>query len=260
MSLVNCSFWGPIDRCVWMRGEAGQFTASACNFVHWDNAGNNSPAIQLDAGKGIVQGCTFGQGDLHVEVAEKVASAILTANQAEGGFRVENRAGRRTQTGLNEADPVEWTPEALSHYRVDIGKAGDARYVRTWHGCENPDRPYRWSRPDSKLVLPVVSGKEYEITLEFAANPHALSEDAGIYLDGKKLAPFNKAPALTAKLPPVSSDRVALEIRCRGWVPEKVMPGSKDARELGIQVYGVTMRAMDASAKVFDANTGEYLE
>ncbi|MCX8107646.1 MAG: glycoside hydrolase family 55 protein, partial [Verrucomicrobiae bacterium] len=27
VSLVNCSFWGPIDRCVWMRARGGQFTA-----------------------------------------------------------------------------------------------------------------------------------------------------------------------------------------------------------------------------------------
>jgi hypothetical protein len=56
VSLVNCSFWGPIDRCVWMRSAVGQFTASACHFVHWDNRGVGSPAIQLDAGKAIV-GC-----------------------------------------------------------------------------------------------------------------------------------------------------------------------------------------------------------
>ncbi len=50
VSLVNCSFWGPIDRCVWMRSAVGQFTASACNFVHWDNRGAGSPCIQVDAG------------------------------------------------------------------------------------------------------------------------------------------------------------------------------------------------------------------
>ena len=33
VSLANCSFWGPVDRCVWMRSAAGQFTASACHFV-----------------------------------------------------------------------------------------------------------------------------------------------------------------------------------------------------------------------------------
>lgn len=104
VSLVNCSFWGPIDRCVWMRSPVGQFTASACNFVHWDVRGAGSPAIQLDAGKAIVQGCTFSLTNLDVQVGSNVISAILTANQAAGGFHVENHIGQRAQMGLNEAE------------------------------------------------------------------------------------------------------------------------------------------------------------
>jgi hypothetical protein len=102
VSLVNCSFWGPIDRCVWMRSPLGHFSASACHFVHWDNNGKGVPAIQLDAGKSLVQGCTFTQEGTHVQVGAKVKSAILTANQAEGGFRTKNDAGNRLQTLANE--------------------------------------------------------------------------------------------------------------------------------------------------------------
>ena len=101
ISLVNCSFWGPIDRCIWMRG-AGQVTASACTFVHWNNHGRGAPAIQLDAGKAIVQGSTFSQPDKHVLAGKDVKSAILTGNQATGGFRVDNQAGKRVQTFANE--------------------------------------------------------------------------------------------------------------------------------------------------------------
>lgn len=102
VSLVNCSFWGPIDRCVWMHSGVGQFTANACHFVSWDNRGAGSPAIQLDAGKAIIDGCTFVQKGLNVRVGSNVVSAILTANQAAGGFRVDNQAGKNTQSGLNE--------------------------------------------------------------------------------------------------------------------------------------------------------------
>jgi hypothetical protein len=77
VSLVNCSFWGPIDRCVWMRSPAGQFTASACHFLEWDNSGVGSPAIQLDAGRAIVQACTFNQSKLQVSVATTVIKATL---------------------------------------------------------------------------------------------------------------------------------------------------------------------------------------
>src|SRR3974390_3431634 len=102
VSLVNCSFWGPIDRCVWMQSGIGQFTASACHFVNWDNRRVGSAAIQLDAGKAIVQGCTFVQKGLDVQVGSNVLSAILTANQAAGGFQWTNQAGKKAQSALNE--------------------------------------------------------------------------------------------------------------------------------------------------------------
>ncbi|MEW6358295.1 MAG: glycosyl hydrolase family 28-related protein [Planctomycetota bacterium] len=259
VSLVNCSFWGPIDRCVWMRSPAGQFTANACNFVHWDNGGAGSPAIQLDAGKAIVQGCTFGRDSLHVQVGDKVVSAILTANQAEGGFRVENGAGERTQMSLNETDPIAWTAEARSYYRLQIGERGDGRYLQGWHGQECSGRPFRWTMPGSRLMLPVVPDKPYTITLEINAHKHAIAPEAGLYLDGEQIAPLKDGAVLTANAPPSRADHVRLELRCKGWIPQQVIPGSKDARTLGIQVYGVTMRAEGAGTKVFSANTGEWL-
>ena len=106
VSLVNCSFWGPIYRCVRMKSPAGQFTASACNFCDWGGSPTVAMvAIQLDAGKAIVQGCTFARKGIHVQVAEQVRSAILGANQAEGGFQVDNQAGKRLQTFANEEPP-----------------------------------------------------------------------------------------------------------------------------------------------------------
>jgi hypothetical protein len=100
VSLVNCSFWGPIHRCVKMQSPVGQFTASACHFCDWATV-----AIDLDAGKAIVQGCTFARKGIHVQAAKEVRSAILTSNQAEGGFQVDNQAGKRLQTFANEEAP-----------------------------------------------------------------------------------------------------------------------------------------------------------
>ena len=189
VSLVNCSFWGPIDRCVWMRSAAGQFTASACHFVHWDNRGVGSPAIQLDAGKAIVQGCTFAQEGLNVQVGSNVVSAILTANQAAGGFRVDNQAGKRTQSALNEEDAIAWTREALAHYQIGIGAEGDGRYLQGWHPKEGGSAPYRWSTPVSRLLLPVTPGEPYTITLEVKVPDQAITPEAGLYLEGKKNCP-----------------------------------------------------------------------
>jgi hypothetical protein len=256
VSLVNCAFWGPIDRCVWMRSPAGQFTASACNFVHWDNRGAGAPAIQVDAGRALVQGCTFAQDGVAVALGPDITSAILTANQAVGGFRVENRAGGRAQIALNEPDPIAWTPQARAHYRLTIGTAGDGRYLQGFHGPERTDRSFRWTTGNAWLVLPVVPGKPASVTLEFQAPKAALAPEAGLYLDGKRLATFGSSNTVTAPLPAPTEDRLRLELRAQGWVPKQVIPGSNDPRTLGLQLFGVTMKTEDAAPGVFDANTG----
>jgi hypothetical protein len=236
VSLVNCSFWGPIDRCVWMQSPAGQFTANACHFVNWDNRAVGSPAIQLDAGKAIVQGCTFAQEGLNVQVGSNVVSAILTANQAAGGFRVDNQAGKHTQSALNEEDNIAWTREALSHYQVRVGRQGDSRYVQGWHGKE-----------------------AYTITLEGDVPAQAVTADAGLYLEGKRIAPLQAGNVLTASLPPCPSDRVRLELRAAGWVPQQVVPDSKDPRTLGVRVTRLIMRTASGGTNVFNANKGTWL-
>ena len=137
VSLVNCSFWGPIDRCVWMRSPVGQFTASACHFVHWDNhaqvrrRSNSTPARRSS------QGCTFVQDGKHVQVRGQVRSAAPHGEPGDGRFRVRERAGPRVQAFANEVDPLDVVPGAAGHYRLDVGAVGDDGYLRRWHGREN---------------------------------------------------------------------------------------------------------------------------
>lgn len=260
VSLVNCSFWGPIDRCVWMRAPSGQFTASACNFVQWDQRGVGSPAIQLDAGRAIVQGCTFGQEGLDVLAGPKNASAILTANQAVGGFRVDNQAGNKTQAALNEGDAIEWTPAARANYRLEIGAQGDGRYLRNWNGQERAGRPVRWSSPHSQLILPINPDQAYTLTMETSVPSAALDSEAGLYLEGKRLCSLTNASPLVISLPPSSNSSIKLELRCRGWIPRQTIPNSQDTRTLGVQVYTVTIRSTNTDAHQFNANTGEWLD
>ncbi|MFA6563081.1 MAG: glycosyl hydrolase family 28-related protein [Verrucomicrobiia bacterium] len=256
VSLVNCSFWGPIDRCVWMRSPSGQFTASACNFVNWDVRGAGSPAIQLDAGRAIVQGCTFDQEGPHVQVAKLVASALLIGNQASGGFEAENHAGKRTQLSANESSPAEWTAEARKNYCVAVGAEGDGRYLRGWHGRE---RAMRWSTAESLLRLPVIPGDPYTLTLKLHVPKAAVSPGAGLYLDGKRVASFKAgATNLTAELPPTSADHLTLKVVCAGWIPARLNPASNDDRTLGVQLSEITMRAKSAGKRLFQANTGEW--
>jgi hypothetical protein len=259
VSLVNCSFWGPIDRCVWMRGARGQFTASACHFVQWDVRGVGSPALQLDAGRAIIQGCTFGQDNLHVEIKPEVASAIITANQAAGGLRVENQAGKRAQIALNEEESVAWTPAARAHYRLEIGGVGDGRYLQQWQGLERGGRPFRWSSGASRFILPVNPGEAYQLVLEANVPAAAATPEAGLYLSGQRLCGLTNGATAVA-IPAGTSERLALELRSALWVPQKTVPGSHDPRSLGVQAFSVTLRSAAAGERVFRANDGEWLD
>jgi len=256
VSLVNCSFWGPIDRCVWMRSPDGQFTASACHFVDWDNSGAGSAAIQLDAGKAIVQGCTFEQEGPHVQIEKPVKSALLVGNQASGGFVAENNAGNRTQLAANESASAEWTDEAKKHYSVIVGADGDGQYLRGWHGRE---QGFRWSTTESQLRLPVVPNEPYTLTLKLHVSKAALSPEAGVYLDDKRIASFEAgATTLRVELPASRAERITLKVVCAGWQPSRVHAASNDNRTLGVQLYEITMQAKGAGTRVFQANTGEW--
>lgn len=265
VSLVNCSFWGPIDRCIHHHAPWGQLTASACNFVHWDNTGIGSPCIRIDSGAAIVQGNTFSEGSLHVLVAEPVRSAILMGNQAASGFRVENHAGKKTQAVANEEDSIGWNEEARKHYTLRLGAKGDSRYLRHWFGPEGketdlaPNSTWRWTTASSTLVLPVNPNKPYELTLASEVPAEAVEPQSGIYLGEKRLAEF--APGgneLRAKIPPQDSETLTLTLRVREWVPSQHRAESQDHRGLGIQVYRVTLKADDAPEQVFNANRGEW--
>lgn len=269
VSLTNCSFWGPNDRCVWLRSPDTQLTANACHFVHFDKNGTGAAAIQLDTGKAIIQGNTFGPGDTHVLIGEAVKSAIVMGNQASGGLAVENKAGDRTQLLANEENPIPWTRKSLSHYTVHVGADGDRPYVRRWHGpeaaAEWPDGKgaKRWSQAESQLRLPVRPGKLYTIALDLNMPQGAIGSDAGLYHGGKLVAPFAREAGfaiVTAKLPRVSEDHIVLAVKVAGWVPAEQSKDSGDKRTLGIALRSVTVKTAWASRAAFNANTGEWEE
>jgi hypothetical protein len=201
-----------------------------------------------------VHGSTFGKDHLHVSVGKDTTSAIITANQAAGGFRIDNQAGKRTQDAMNEADSIEWTDAARSHYRIAMGEAGSGHYLIGWHGAEVGAR---WSMPNALMHLPVIPGKAYTVTLKLMVPPYAITAEAGLYLDGKQLTPLTNSDTLTATLPATTKDQLRLELRSQGWVPMKLDSNSKDPRTLGVQVSSVEIRAADAGERVFDANVGE---
>ncbi|MGB9689204.1 glycosyl hydrolase family 28-related protein [Thermogutta sp.] len=258
VSLVNCSFWGPIDRCVVMQSPRAQLTLSTCHFCEWDTANQGSPAVEIKAGFATIQGCTFDRDAAqHIHVHSGVRSVIVTANQAPGGLRVNNEAGRKVQMGLNAEDTIQWTPEARLHYRLHIGQPGDSRYLLGWYGAEKSDRTFRWSTPKSQLILPIEPGRSYELLLTVSV-PKALDGKEITVTVGDQVLTALKSGENKVQIPAQNSEKVVLRICSPGWIPAESIKQSSDRRVLGIQVFSLIMKGEGAGEKIFDANTGEW--
>jgi hypothetical protein len=269
VSLSNCSFWGPIDRCIWLKSPKTQLTVIGTNFVSWDVDNLGSPAIQVDAGKAIIQGNTFAEGETHVRIGPAVRSAIVMGNQASGGLIVDNQASERAQLSANEVSPAALTGKAKAHYRILIGAEGDRSYLRKWcdreKGVEWPNGPCskRWSSRGSTLRLAVAPRKPYTITLEIYLPKQAVDPENGLYLRETRIAnfPSQEGPAtVTGVIPPTKDKEIELAVRAKTWRPKDLIEGSGDARHLGVAVRSVAMQAKGAGKKTFDANTGKWIE
>jgi hypothetical protein len=264
VNLSNSTFFGPIDRCIWMRSPNGHLLASNCTFDNWDVSSKGSPAIQIDAGKAVINANNFMHSGTHVQVGGEVESAIIMGNQAPRGLRIKSDAGNRMQAGLNEEDPVQWTEEAKRHYRLDVGSQGDEPHMLRWHGAEKAlewpgqEGTKRWSAPGAEVVLPVIPGLDCTVTADVYLPDPAQGEPAGIWLGDRCLAEIPDEPGvhvLTMRVTP-ESDEMVLSFRAKPWVPAEVNPASTDIRQIGFALRSVTVRADGAGGEVFDANNG----
>ena len=111
VSLVNCSFWGPIDRCVWMRSRVGPVHGQRLPFRRLGQPRQRAPAIQLDAGKAIVQGCTFAKEGTHVCVRE---GGPLGHPHGQSGRRRLSRREPGRQTGA-DCSPTKRCQQPRDH-------------------------------------------------------------------------------------------------------------------------------------------------
>lgn len=268
VSLNNCSFWGPINRCVLMNAPDGQFTANACNFVSWDVQNTGAPALQVDAGRVILQGNTFANGTNHVKVGPKVKSAIIMGNQTAEDMVIHNSIGKKLISIGNTVDDLVLTAAAKYNYKLTFGVEGDSRYLKGWSGRE-PALEWtpqvgtkRWSADKAQITLPVVPNKAYKITVDVAVPQQALMANAGLYFGNKKIMSFTKAGAsvLTSTISPVKSDTVTLNLRVKNWRPNEVIPDNTDNRLLGVAVRQITMKAAGAGNAVYSINTGELIK
>ena len=262
---VNCAFWGPAHHNAIVEGT-GFVSFSDCYFSSDLDATEGRPLLVARSGRLQVNNSTFATAQPSIELGEGVTHAIVRGNNAPLGLQVINRAPR-TVIADNEDDPVQWSPEARAHYRLDVGAPGDGRYLAGWQGAEGAwmgeqGDTGRWSRGESRFRLPVNPGTAYRVTLAAGVPPEALNPACGLYLGEDCLIPLRETGAgnYEGTLPAQEGEEVTLVLRATGWVPAEHQPGSSDNRTLGMSVRGLTLRAQGAGARCFDANTGLWLD
>ena len=103
IQLNNCAFWGPSNQIARIEGN-GSVSFVQCNFVHWDHAKKNLPAIQANGGSLMVQGCKFHRGGKHIQLGKNQRSAVIFGNQTKGNIEIDNESQGDIQIGFNVAN------------------------------------------------------------------------------------------------------------------------------------------------------------
>lgn len=282
VSMTNCSFWGPVQTCVWSKTRTSRVVINACEFVNWDEVHSaktrgGAPAIRIDAGRATLIGNSFEKSGTHLSIGDEVVCVTATGNQAPGGFRVRGKTDPiKTQLFANELDSFDATPTAKEHYYFRMGSAGDSRFVQRWYEPEEDENgSFRWSTANSILTLPL-SNPNDPVEIEIGLDVPALAleqdgrnekDEVGIFWGEEKVAELKKGSSrVTVKINPAEKPlndegELVLNLRCLSWRPKDFLSGSDDERELGVRCLGVRVRKDGTQiAQAFDTDRGKWSE
>ena len=96
IQLSNCSFWGDFTHFARIEGS-GRFSLSQARLENSRKTG-----IEILGGRATIRDSAFATKSGHVLVGESVKRVTVTDNAAEGGLKIENRAGDRLVARDNE--------------------------------------------------------------------------------------------------------------------------------------------------------------
>ncbi|MBO4547918.1 MAG: hypothetical protein J5758_01755, partial [Abditibacteriota bacterium] len=246
VSLVNCTFWGPIDTCIRSAAPRGVLSVTGCNFVSWNINGDDSPAISLREGKAVVSENTFAANTLHVDVQKNVKTAVITGNLADNDFAVNNAIGRKANIRGNMPEPFVPSPANLVNYTLDFQGDAEASMIRGFEGAESRFGGMRWSHADSAVTLPVLPDTEYTLSMYLHVPKYAVTETSGIYCGDNCIIRLDKeqVKTLSGKVKTGKGQKtLTLDIRVKGWVPMENEKNSTDPRELGVGVMQIKMES-----------------
>jgi len=97
---VNCSFWGPCNQIARIAGQ-GTVGFGDCTFMQWGGKKGDRPALQVQSGSVLVQGCDFRQQRPHVQLDTGVKRAIITGNLFNGPPQIVNASAGSVIIGQN---------------------------------------------------------------------------------------------------------------------------------------------------------------
>jgi hypothetical protein len=98
--LSNSAFWGPCNQIAKIDGN-GTVGFSDCTFVQWGGERKDRPALQVNSGSLIVNGCEFRKPLKHIVLGPNVERAVITGNLFTGPANIENGSKHNVQIGLN---------------------------------------------------------------------------------------------------------------------------------------------------------------
>jgi hypothetical protein len=105
LKVTACGFWGlDTTESHLVLAGSGHTTVTGCHFVGWARGNKDAPAIDARSGGLTVTACDFHDSQApQLRVGPDVEAALIVANRFRGAERIDNRAGRRTEVGLNLA-------------------------------------------------------------------------------------------------------------------------------------------------------------
>ncbi|MBO4548866.1 MAG: hypothetical protein J5758_06590 [Abditibacteriota bacterium] len=268
VTLVNCGFWGGIDKAIEMHAPRGIVSVSDCHFAIWDVMNKNSPCIEIAEGTGLIRGNTFRTDkEMPVVVIGKNAlSCVVSDNVSTRSFGVTNLIGTAAvvRDNLPSAEPPD-LPEGVRNLKFDRASPRIVSYFSGMYGNENMANRFEediiasWMGKDPALHLPVKPNTKYTFEAymyipEFAADP-----ENSIWVNGKKICSLDKTGPFTVNgtLRSGSEKSLDVEFRIKSWVPAEVYDDNHDGRTLTGALKSFTLIS-DKKAPVFILGSGEF--
>lgn len=96
---VNCSFWGTFDSIAVSRSANAMLGFSDCWMTGYDRQQQGQYALEIEAGRVQVSGCTFAGPPRAVRLGAEVKHAVISGCNGPNGVQIEDATGRAAVWG-----------------------------------------------------------------------------------------------------------------------------------------------------------------